>query len=151
MLLYPTTPYLPIPFRVNGNGLKLIANELKKYPQVAFRWRETGLFFQVQFVKLDYVAEQELQQDLGQDLGQESAARTMYSFILEKLAVEPLSRQDLVVAFELKKASGYLNRTIKKLLSQSLIELTIPESPNHPAQKFRLTDRGKMFLELLKN
>ncbi len=43
-----------------------------------------------------------------------------------------------------------LSRTIKKLLSQSLIELTIPESPNHPAQKFRLTERGKMFLELMK-
>ena len=43
-----------------------------------------------------------------------------------------------------------LNRTIKKLLSQNLIEQTIPETPNHPAQKFRITKRGKMFLELLK-
>lgn len=43
-----------------GNGLKLIADELKEYPQIEFRWIETGLSFQVQFIKLDYVAKQEL-------------------------------------------------------------------------------------------
>lgn len=45
-----------------GNGLKLIADELKEYPQIGFRWRELGLSFQVQFVKLDYVKERELEQ-----------------------------------------------------------------------------------------
>jgi DNA-binding HxlR family transcriptional regulator len=60
-----------------------------------------------------------------------------------------MSRQDLVVAFNLKKVSGYLNRTLTKLLAQKLIEHTIPNKPNHPAQKFQLTERGKMFLELL--
>ncbi|MDR3266424.1 MAG: putative DNA binding domain-containing protein [Tannerella sp.] len=37
-----------------GNGLQLIANELKEYPQIDFRWKEVGLSFQVQFVRLDY-------------------------------------------------------------------------------------------------
>lgn len=124
-----------------GNGLKLIFDELKAYPQIGFQWKEVGLSFQVQFVKLDYVAKQEL--------GQELAEQTMYSLILEKLTVEPMSRQDLVVAFNLKKVSGYLNRTLTKLFSQKLIEHTIPDTPNHPAQKFQLTERGKMFLELL--
>ena len=128
-----------------GNGLKLIFDELKAYPQIGFQWKEVGLSFQVQFVKLDYVAKQEL----GQELGQELAEQTMYSLILEKLTVEPMSRQDLVVAFNLKKVSGYLNRTLTKLLAQKLIEHTIPDTPNHPAQKFQLTERGKMFLELL--
>nr|WP_324292685.1 hypothetical protein [uncultured Bacteroides sp.] len=31
-----------------------------------------------------------------------------------------------------------------------MIEHTIPETPNHPAQKFRLTERGALFLQLLK-
>lgn len=124
-----------------GNGLKLIFDELKAYPQIGFQWKEVGLSFQVQFVKLDYVAKQELGQELGE--------QTVYSLILEKLTVEPMSRQDLVVAFNLKKVSGYLNRTLTKLLAQKLIEHTIPDTPNHPAQKFQLTERGKMFLELL--
>ena len=50
----------------------------------------------------------------------------------------------------LERISGYMNRTVKKLLDKTLIERTIPENPNHPAQKFRITQRGKMFLELLK-
>jgi predicted HTH transcriptional regulator len=34
-----------------GNGLKIIAGELKHYPEIAFRWREVGMSFQIQFVK----------------------------------------------------------------------------------------------------
>ena len=40
-----------------GNGLKLIADELKDYPNIELRWKEIGLSFQLQFVKLDYVEE----------------------------------------------------------------------------------------------
>jgi len=250
-----------------GNGLKLIANELKAYPKIGLQWKDVGLSFQVQFVKLDFVEGQDLgqelgadleinlqqnsdleqkgtradlgvdlgqglqqgqelgqdleanlqqtpdleqkrtradfgadlqqeqdlraglgqglradlgvsfqqipdleqknlraglqqeQQDLGaglgqglqqgQELGQEFENKTLYSLILEKLAIKPMSRQELMNLFQLKKVSGYLNRTIKKLLFQNLIERTIPENPNHPLQKFRITQRGKMFLDLL--
>ncbi len=37
-----------------GNGLKLIADELKAYPEIEFKWFEKGLQFQVQFLKRDY-------------------------------------------------------------------------------------------------
>ena len=37
-----------------GNGLKLIADEMKEYPNIELRWREVGLSFQVQFVKKDF-------------------------------------------------------------------------------------------------
>jgi ATP-dependent DNA helicase RecG len=46
-----------------GNGLKLISDELKDYPEIEFRWHETGLQFQVQFVKKG-IQQQELQQNL---------------------------------------------------------------------------------------
>lgn len=45
-----------------GNGLKLIADELKKYPQIEFRWKETGLSFQVQFVKREHIAVKGMQE-----------------------------------------------------------------------------------------
>ncbi len=32
-----------------GNGLRLIAAEMKKYPNIELRWKEVGLSFQVQF------------------------------------------------------------------------------------------------------
>ena len=37
-----------------GNGLKLVATEIKKYPDIELRWKEVGLSFQVQFVKKDF-------------------------------------------------------------------------------------------------
>jgi predicted HTH transcriptional regulator len=33
-----------------GNGLKLVAEEMKQYPHIELKWREVGLSFQVQFV-----------------------------------------------------------------------------------------------------
>ena len=34
-----------------GNGLKLIADELKKYPEIGFEWKEPGMGFRVVFFK----------------------------------------------------------------------------------------------------
>lgn len=141
-----------------GNGLKLIADEMKKYPQIEFRWKEVGLSFQVQFVKRDYVSEQELRQELGQELGQELRQElrqefnnpTRYSEILEKLNVNTLSRKEISELFGEKRISGSLNRTLKKLAEDGLIEHTIPDVKNHPDQKFRITNSGARFLKMLK-
>lgn len=34
-----------------GNGLKLIAENMKAYPEIELRWQEVGLYFQIQFIK----------------------------------------------------------------------------------------------------
>jgi len=151
-----------------GNGLKLIANELKDYPQIDFRWKEVGLSFQVQFVKLDFNEGQELGAESraelgaelkaeGQELGAESRAElgaeskkvTLYSEILKQLLKVEMNKQELANALSMEKISGYMNRTVNKLLDQKLIDRTIPDNLNHPAQKFKLTERGRVFLELL--
>lgn len=137
-----------------GNGLKLIADELKAYPEIEFRWKEVGLSFQVQFVKRNFKAEiesrQELGQELGQEFGQERKEKTMFTFILIHLQQESLSRSELANALGLKTISGHLNRTIAKLKEHGLIKFTIPDKPNHPDQKFRITERGIVFIELVK-
>ena len=128
-----------------GNGLKLIADELKEYPQIEFRWKETGLSFQVQFVKLVYVEEQELQQELQQELSNQ----TMYSDILNKIEETPLSRKEISEGLGQKQVSGQLNKILSKLVEDKLIEHTIPDNKNHPEQKFRITKRGRIFLKLV--
>ncbi len=115
---------------------------------------ETGLSFQVQFVKLDYIARQELGQELGQELRQElrqeSENPTMYSGILQKVVQTPLSRKEISESFGHKQISGGLNRTLTKLIDDKLIEHTIKDNKNHPDQKIRISKRGILFLELLK-
>lgn len=47
-----------------GNGLKLIADELKAYPEIGFKWFERGgLQFQVRVINKDFVVQQDLQQE----------------------------------------------------------------------------------------
>ena len=121
-----------------GNGLKLITDELKEYPQIEFRWKETGLSFQVQFVKLDYIAEQELHDP------------TLYSEVLYKVMEAPLSRKEISEVLGQKQISGQLYKVLSKLTEDQLIEDTIPENKNHPKQKLKITKRGMVFLELLK-
>jgi len=62
-----------------------------------------------------------------------------------------MSRQEISEAFGEKQISGGLNRILIKLLEDKFIEHTIPDVKNHPEQEFRLTKRGIVFLELLKN
>ena len=38
-----------------GNGLKLIADEMKEYPNIELRWKEVGLSFQLQFIKRNFI------------------------------------------------------------------------------------------------
>lgn len=147
-----------------GNGLKLIADELKEYPHVQFRWEEKGLAFQVQFAKCGpwlqqdlLTSQQELQQELPpsqQDLPtlqQELLNPSMYSDVLNRMIKTPLSRKEISEAFGQKRISGQLNKTLSKLLEDTLIEYTIPENKNHPEQKLSLTKQGRIFLELLKS
>lgn len=37
-----------------GNGLRLVAEEMKLYPEIELRWQEVGLSFQVQIIKKGY-------------------------------------------------------------------------------------------------
>ena len=50
-----------------GNGLKLIADELKEYPGIELRWKEVGLSFQVQFVNINHNSTTDT--DVGSDVG----------------------------------------------------------------------------------
>ena len=91
-----------------GNGLKLIASELKEYLNIELRWKEVGLSFQVQFVKLDYLEKQELQQELQKS--------TLYSEVLRCLVNTMLSRQDIPLHWDKRKFRGSLIRLFKSLL-----------------------------------
>lgn len=85
-----------------------------------------------------------------QELQQELNSPSLYSEALSMIEKSPLSRKEISESFGQKQVSGQLNKILTKLVEDELIERTIPEIKNHPDQKFKITKRGIIFLELLK-
>ena len=42
-----------------GNGLQLIADEMKNYPEIELQWKEPGMAFRVSFVKKNFTEQQD--------------------------------------------------------------------------------------------
>ena len=60
--------------------------------------------------------------------------------------------REVVPGEELLAAAGYSRRTddfrklLERLLNRGLLEMTVPDTPRSPLQKYRLTARGKAVL-----
>ena len=60
--------------------------------------------------------------------------------------------REAVPGEELLAAAGYSHRTgdfrrrLERLLNGGLLEMTVPDRPRSPLQKYRLTDRGRAIL-----
>jgi len=59
-----------------------------------------------------------------------------------------LSSSELLKLIGNESRSGYFKKIIKQLLNNKLIQLTIPDKPKSPNQKYKITKKG---LEQLKN
>jgi len=144
-----------------GNGLKLIADELKDYLNIELRWKEVGLSFQLQFVKLDYVSEQGSPENTSNgvvDYHNTTQNKNDWEQVEPKLGLSweqvlrVLSHYETAQdAKSLMQKLGLSNRTkfkkkyINPLIDEGLLEMTIPDKPNSSLQKYRITELGKQF------
>jgi ATP-dependent DNA helicase RecG len=67
--------------------------------------------------------------------------------LLKVLSGMALSRKVLQERLGLKGEANFRQRYLAPTLSDDLIEMTQPDSPKSPTQKYRLTDAGKRLLE----
>ncbi len=58
--------------------------------------------------------------------------------MLQVLEAGPLSKGEIATSLGRERVTGALNRTIRSLLAEGRITLTIPEKPNSRLQKYRL-------------
>jgi predicted HTH transcriptional regulator len=159
-----------------GNGLKLIADELKEYPEIAFKWFEKGLQFQVQFIKKDYQpsASQEFEiESIGHEIGtklglsweqvgtksglsreQVSTKSALSWHMVEKLlsfAETPRSMQDMMELMDWKNRTKFRDKYIKPLIETGIINMTIPGKSQSSKQQYYLSEKGLLLLAVLKN
>ena len=62
-----------------------------------------------------------------------------------------LSRNELQEKLGLTDRENFRRNYLAKALDENYIELTIPEKPNDPNQKYTLTQKGKDLQKRLKN
>ena len=61
-----------------------------------------------------------------------------------------MARVELMTALSLKDRVNFTRNYLEPALSQGLIEMTQPESPQSPTQKYRLTEKGQRLIQVSK-
>lgn len=81
----------------------------------------------------------------GARVGLESGAvignKTIAASVLRTLSAGPMSRLQIARDLGHSRVSGAINRAIKELMKQGLIEYTMPNKPSSRLQRYRLTNR----------
>jgi ATP-dependent DNA helicase RecG len=84
---------------------------------------------------------------VGLESGAEVKAGDLLRSVLVSLQAGPLSRLQIARQLGHTRVSGAVNRTIRQLMDESLIEYTLPAKPNSRLQKYRLTEKGRQHLD----
>jgi predicted HTH transcriptional regulator len=63
--------------------------------------------------------------------------------LLLKVVVGEKTRAELMAVVGLKSRVNFSRNYLEPALAAGLIEMTLPDSPNSPTQKYRLTDKGQ--------
>lgn len=70
---------------------------------------------------------------------------------LELLTGGEMRRKEIAAALGYPNQSGYLNRLLRDLVSDCLIERTLPDKPNSSQQRYRLTEKAVTVLGSIKS
>ncbi len=136
-----------------GNGLKLIADELKEYPEIEFKWFERGLQFQVQFTKKDYKPYGTTAM-IGESVWDQAGAKTgpsrdqvgTKSGLMLIACDKPVMIQELMTVMVLKNRSKFRKKYLTPLLEEDILAMTIPDKPTSSRQQYTLTEKGRRLL-----
>ena len=82
----------------------------------------------------------------GQESGIDSGPESAVDMAILKALKSPLASREIANVLGHKKLSGAVKRAISRLLDQELIEYTIPEKPKSSLQKYKLTEKGRVWL-----
>jgi predicted HTH transcriptional regulator len=77
----------------------------------------------------------------------ESRPESLDRRVLTLLKAQELGKAEISTRLGQQEVSGQLNKIIRELMGQGLIEYTLPDKPNSRLQKYRLTDNGRQELQ----
>lgn len=73
---------------------------------------------------------------------QPESAESLGTKALRLLVAGPMSKVDLSRDLGQKEVSGQLNKVVRQLIAEGMIEYTVPDKPRSRLQKYRITAKG---------
>jgi len=125
-----------------GTGIRKMQLETEKYPEIELKINEVSNSFQVQFINTAYEKIHEEQVPNKYRTSTEQVKRILLCFDDNEYSVK-----ELIVMLKLKHRPTFLENYLKPALNSGLIEMTQPDSPKSPTQKYRLTVKGKRIIK----
>jgi len=118
-----------------GTEFVRIREFLKDYPELALSVSEVGDFLKVELRQGSHII---------------PPVTPSYPPPVEKLLVictKEFGREELQKLLGIKNKEHFLESYLKPAMEQGLLEMTIPDKPNSPLQKYRLTQKGRQWVE----
>ncbi len=122
-----------------GTGIQKMQLEISSYPEIDLIIHEVGNSFQVQFVNKAHAE----QAPNKHRTSTEQVKRLLLCFEADN----EYSVKELIVILKLKHRPTFLENYLRPALNSGFIEMTQPDSPKSPTQKYRLTEKGKQSIK----
>jgi ATP-dependent DNA helicase RecG len=148
----PTNPLIAGAFHrtgaveVWGRGTNRVIEICKKHGTAPPTFKEAQGFLRVTF-KAKMVAGGMARAGSKPESRPESQPESLHRRVLTLLKPRELGKAEISARLGQKKVSGHLNKIIRELIGQGLIEYTLPDKPNSRLQKYRLTEKGRQELQ----
>jgi len=131
-----------------GSGIKRIHNFCREYGVAAPQIDVSDHWFTVSFTRLQLQAAWEAQVQKDQVRTKSGPSREQVE-IMRHCVVESVIG-DLMAELGRTNRTKFRNQILAPLLDADLVEMTVPDKPRSSKQRYRLTAKGRAFLDPLK-
>ncbi len=118
-----------------GTGFVRIRESLLDYPELALSVEEIGDFLKVELRMTEQVT---------------PPVTTTVTTTVERvlfICQNDIGREDMQKQLGIKNKNYFLKSYLRPALKQGFLEMTIPNKPNSPLQRYRLTELGRQWLK----
>jgi len=146
-----------------GTGFQKLFDSLKEYPNLEVRFNQPALSFQVQLIKNNvdsdtFISQKEHKVKLDKNLKSEATPQATPQVVLNfvesspqiikilEFCLVPKLRNEIQLLIGLTDRKYFSKKYINPLIILNLIEMTMPEKPQSPKQKYKTTLLGEQII-----